>query len=266
MSAQFDILVEALKEAILKADEARNKKQLLENNSPGLRPHPEDSHKSRRGGVAMKLGPTSEKWYDSVTNESVYITEWVVKFKPSVATIQNVGDGEAGAILNPFGMEGRLTVSYDGEQSIEDQPLNDFTMAAVRLPIAGKCIPVHGRYINWFIERDQTDASVDLDVEAAIVPGRPYTWFDADFDTAEAGASAVIPLKTYTQRISILTNLTVGDTWEYLNANGTALLLVAATAENLNSLQPIHPDAVFVRYNTADVAAKVVLVSFEIVS
>lgn len=259
MSAQLDYLVEALKKAILEADQERERKQLFENNAPGLRPHPEDTHKSLRGGSSIRLGPESKKFKDSIRNESVYVTEWVVKFKPSVASIQTVVDG------NTLVTRAKLTVAYDGEQSIEDQPLDNFAGAGIRMPLAGKCIPVHGRTIQFLVERQEGGASEDIDVEAAIVPGRPFRWYDSDDDVASAAESAVIPLKTYTQRISILVNVSLGDTWEYLDAAGNSLGLFNASV-GLNSMQPIQPDACFVRYNTADVGQKVVVVSFEIVS
>lgn len=260
MAAQFETLVEALKEAILKADEAREKKQLLENNAPGLRPHPQDSHKSIRGGSSIKLGPDADKWSDSVTNQSVYITEWTVKYKPSVASLQQDND------VNQTGVRGKLTVAYDGEQSLEDQPLSDFAGAPVLMPTAGKCIPVHGRYVNLYLERDQATSTQDIDIEAAIVPGRPYTWFDSADDFANAGSSALVAIQTYTQRFQILTTVTVGDTLNMIDQGGNTLATFAVVANMLGVLLPLVKQTMFLRYNTADVAAKKVVFGFEIVS
>lgn len=259
MSADFD-LVDSLKEAILEADKARDKKQLLENNAPGLRPHPKDSHNSVLGGTSVSLGPVSGKFDGMVRNKSVYITEWTVKIKPSASGISKVGD------LNSYGMRALLTVAYDGEQSLEYQPGVNPTLAPYILPLVGKCFVVHGREITLQVERDPGGATVDIDMELAIVPGRPMFWYVAQDDSAAMGDSAVFEIPVFAQRVSLLTNISLNDTFEFLDTAGNSLGLFTATANNLNWLQPIQPLAAFLRYNTADVSAKVVVANFEIFS
>lgn len=224
----------------------------------GLQPSPFDRRYSKRGGSSFAL---LDGQSDSVSNESEYITDWVIKFRPSADGVATVAGGEG------FGVRGAVYVQYDGEQFLEYQPASNPTLAPFALPLVGKCFQVHGRVITFRLQRTMPGASNALKVEAAIVPGRVATWFQTVPGVAQVNNSSLIPIPIFATRFQLFVTLTVGDIIQQLDASGAGVLQsVAATTNNLNYLQPIDPNAAFLRLITADVAAKVVQAGFEVIS
>jgi len=259
------VLVEAIKEALIAARDELDKQQVLENNAPGLRPHPNDSHKSLLGGTSVKLGPTAginkgPVQDASVSNESVYITEWTIKLKPSSNEVAQM------AAESIFGMLARFNVNYDGDQFYEWQAVANPDSAPIEIPVAGKCFAVHGRRINVKLFRHLEGVQNDITMEIAIVPGRPMLWFASQLDTAVVNVPAVFDVVTFAQRVQLAADLTAADTFDFVSPGGTVLATLTAGVNNLNVLQPIPPGAAFVRYHTAAIAAKSVLCCFEVLS
>jgi|CXWL01.1.fsa_nt_gi hypothetical protein len=236
------------------AEEVRRKNDALET---GLRPHPEDRRYPNRGGTSVKL---FDGQGDSITNESEYICDWVVKFKPSPSAVANVAAGEG------FGLNGQVTLGYDGEQFLEYQPAANPTQGTFVLPLVGKCFQVHGRRVNFRLNRIAPGALESLDIEAAIVPGRVSTWYVSMYASSTLALPGQVPIPTFATRFQILAPFNAGDSFQQMSASGLGVVLsIPSSANNLNYLQPVHPEAAFIQYTTL-LGGLQFLVGFEVVS
>lgn len=226
----------------------------------GLRPHFADRLYPHRGGASsLFIDQTSL----SVSNESEFACDWVVKFRPSSDAVGVVGDG-----VNVFGMVGTIIANYDGEQSLEYQPAFNPNALPFVLPLVGKCVQVHGRTVNFKLKRNApgSDPLKPLGIEWAIVPGHVGRWYSSLAAPAVVGFAAVFPIPVFSTRFQLFAEVAVGDFIVQIAADGLTNVAVITAGANVNFLQPIHPDAAFIGYATAALLPKQVICGFEVIS
>ncbi len=223
----------------------------------GLRPHFADRLYPHRGGASSKFANGTQL---SVTNESEFACDWVIKFRPSSDAVGIVGDG-----VNAFGMTGTVNANYDGEQSLEYQPAANPNASQFILPLVGKCFQVHGRTIVFTLRRTAPGATKELGIEWAVIPGQVGRWFVSDAAFATNFVPALFPIPVFATRFQFFADVAAGDTIVQLAADGVTGLQTVAAGNNANFLQPIHPRAAFVSYGTL-AALKSVVCGFEVIS
>lgn len=222
----------------------------------GIQPTPFERAYPMRGGSSDDFIAGTSK---SVSNRSEYATDWVIKFKPSSDALVQVATGEG------FDVFGALNVQYDGDQFLEYQPISNPNQSPLQLPLVGKCFQVHGRFITWRIVR--TAGTRPLKLEWAIVPGRVGLWFVSFSGQSTIAQPVNIPIPAFATRFQVLADFTPGDSYQQMNASGAGVLLtIPASPQTLNQLQPIDPNAAFIRYSTVAPGQKSFLVGFEVIS
>lgn len=224
----------------------------------GLRPHFADRLYPHRGGASSLFGNGTKL---SVTNESEFACDWVVKFRPSSDAVAAAGDG-----VNVFGFTGTVLANYDGEQSLEYQPAANPNALPFILPLVGKCFQVHGRTVNFSLLRTAPGATKDMGIEWAIIPGLVGRWFSSQFGNVVAGTDLVFPIPVFSTRFQLLFDVVAGDTFAQVAADGVTGLGTIAAGINSSFLMPIHPLAAFIRVNTLAVVPKAVVCGFEVIS
>jgi hypothetical protein len=224
----------------------------------GIRPHPQDRIKPIRGGATEDFIHTTEK---AVSNDSEFITEWVVKFRPLATVIKTIIAPE-----QEFGFSGYLIVGYDGDLADESGDVGEEELDL--LPVVGRCIQVHGRTVTWKVLRTAPDSNRALPLSAviAVIPGRVRTFYRSSSKPASAATPALFFLPVYTSRYQIVSQLSAGDTIQVLSAGGVVLQTLTATVNNLFVYLSFHHLGRFIRYNTLDIVPKLVTCGFEVVA
>lgn len=227
----------------------------------GIQPTPFDKVYGKVAGKSANFINGTE---ESVSNESLFNTDWVIKFRPSSDALRVITDG-----AQLFGFTGVCVVNYDGEQSLEYQASANPSAQPLQLPVVGKCFQVHGRVINWKINRTAPGSNplLPLGIEWAIVPGRLSSWFFTQDGEVNLGTDSLFPIPVFAQRFQIFVNTLLGDTIHQVAPDGLTSIQSVPAGNNANFLQPIHPGAAYIRYSTTvPLTPRKTVVGFEIIS
>jgi len=224
----------------------------------GYQPSPFDLRSKVNPGATFELGNPESR---SVRASSEYISEWCVKILPAQETINRVAAGET-----EYGFSAKISVRHFGEQFLEYQPVLQPVQTPLEVPIFGQCIGVHGREIDFTVQRSFVGpvTAPKLVMQAAIVPGRPSLSFFSRQVTVVAGLATNNPvaIPTFATRVAFFGTLDAGDFIRFLTPASGAIL--TAPVSQLGQYVPLHPGSAFVSYSSA--VGKSMAVGFEIFS
>lgn len=227
---------------------------------PGFQPSPFDVRRRVSCGKTFQLGVDpggGQKFRDNVKASSEFISEWAVKILIPSEMVTKIAAAEI-----DYDLKCKLMVRQDGDQFTEYQPAFNLNYENLDIPLVGQCLGVHGREIDLVMERPTAGGGL-LIVQAAIVQGRPSLSFVNRKLTVVGGAGAAsVSIPVFATRFSVFGTADVGDVLTQRDPGNIAVQTVTVPAGGFCCLLPIHPDAAFIGYTSAN--NKEIAVGFEV--
>ena len=229
---------------------------------PGFQPSPFDIRRRVSCGKTFQLGVDpggATKFRDNVKASSEFVSEWAIKILIPSEMVTKIAAAEI-----TYDLKCKLLVRQDGDQFTEYQPAFNPNYENLDIPLVGQCIGVHGREIDLVMERPTAGGGL-LIVQVAIVQGRPsFSYFNRSLTVVGGAGAASVSIPVFATRFQVLGTADAGDLLTQRLPDNTVAQTVAVPVGGFCCMLPIHPDAAFIGYESAN--NKIMAVGFEVLS